>query len=209
VARRTREALLVCEAAGFDVVLVETVGVGQSEVAVADMVDLFVLVASPAGGDELQGIKRGIMELADVIVVNKADGDLLAPAQRAAADLRKAVHLLRPKRESWEVPVLLVSALTGAGVEELWTTVVDAHAAWRTDGQVDRARAQQSVSALWSEFTEALVDHVRADRRVSSRSDELEAAVADGRVAPGAAARELLGLALSDAAGASAADGDD
>ncbi len=196
VARRTREALLVCEAAGFDVVLVETVGVGQSEVAVADMVDLFVLVASPAGGDELQGIKRGIMELADVIVVNKADGDLLAPARRAAADLRKAVHLLRPKREAWEVPVLLVSALTGTGVEEFWRAIAGAHAAWSTDGQLDRARARQSVSALWSEFTDALVDHVRADRRVGSRSKELEAAVAAGRVTPGAAAHELLALAL-------------
>ncbi|MGV3759168.1 MAG: methylmalonyl Co-A mutase-associated GTPase MeaB, partial [Actinomycetota bacterium] len=113
VARRTRESILLCEAADFDVVIVETVGVGQSEVAVADLVDLFVLVASPAGGDELQGIKRGIMELADVIVVNKADGDLRAAANRAAADLRHAAHLLRPKRPGGTVEVTTCSALTG------------------------------------------------------------------------------------------------
>ena len=112
--------MLLCEAAGFDLVIVETVGVGQSEVAVADLVDLFLLVASPAGGDELQGIKRGIMELADLIVVNKADGDLAAAAGRAASDLRHAVHLLRPKRPGWEVAVLTCSALTGAGIAELW-----------------------------------------------------------------------------------------
>ena len=121
VARRTREAALLCEAAGFDVIVVETVGVGQSEVAVADMVDCFCLIAAPGGGDELQGIKRGIMELADVVVVNKADGDLLPAARRAIADYRQAVHLLRPKHAGWEVPVLATSALEGAGVDEVWS----------------------------------------------------------------------------------------
>ena len=101
VARRTREALLLCEAAGFDVILVETVGVGQSEVAVADLTDLFVLLASPTGGDDLQGIKRGIMELADLVVVNKADGDLAPAAGRAVADYKNAIHLLRPKSPAW------------------------------------------------------------------------------------------------------------
>jgi LAO/AO transport system kinase len=120
VARRTREAMLLCEAAGFDVVVVETVGVGQSEVAVADMVDLFVLVVAPGGGDELQGIKRGIMEIADLIAVNKADGDLADAAGRAASDLRNALGLLRPKRPGWEVEVLRCSALTGTGIDELW-----------------------------------------------------------------------------------------
>ena len=118
VARRTREAALLCEAAGFDVVLVETVGVGQSETVVADMVDCFVLLAAPGGGDELQGIKRGIMELADVIVVNKADGDLEPAARRAVADYGYAVHLLRPKHPGWTVPVVAVSALTGAGIDD-------------------------------------------------------------------------------------------
>src|SRR5829696_3615620 len=127
VARRTREAMLLCEAAGFDVVLVETVGVGQSEVKVAAMVDLFLVIVAPGGGDELQGIKRGIMELADLIVVNKADGDLAPAAGRAASDLRHAVHLLRPKRASWEVDVLTASALTGAGIAELWEAIEAAH----------------------------------------------------------------------------------
>lgn len=117
VARRTREALLLCEAAGFDVVFVETVGVGQSEVAVADMVDEFVLLVAPGGGDELQGIKRGIMELADVVVVNKADGDLAPAAGRQVADYHHALHLLRPKHEGWVVPVLAASALEGTGVD--------------------------------------------------------------------------------------------
>ena len=123
VARRTREAGLLCEAAGFDVVVVETVGVGQSEVAVADMVDCFVLLAAPGGGDELQGIKRGIMELADVVVVNKADGDLLPAARRAVADHRHAVHLLRPKHPGWVGAGDPASALDGAGVDEAWAAV--------------------------------------------------------------------------------------
>ncbi|MBX3284786.1 MAG: methylmalonyl Co-A mutase-associated GTPase MeaB, partial [Actinobacteria bacterium] len=124
VARRTREAMLLCEAAGFDVVVVETVGVGQSELAVADLVDLFVLLASPSGGDDLQGIKRGIMELADLVVVTKADGDLATSANHAAADLRRAIHLLRPKYEGLETETLLVSSPTGTGIAEVWDHVV-------------------------------------------------------------------------------------
>jgi LAO/AO transport system kinase len=123
VARRTREAAFLCEAAGFDVVLIETVGVGQSETVVADMVDCFVLIAAPGGGDDLQGIKRGIMELADIIVINKADGDLLPAARRAASDHRQAAHLLRPKHPGWAVPVLLASALHGTGIDEVWQEV--------------------------------------------------------------------------------------
>src|SRR5690606_9849230 len=118
VARRTREALLLCEAAGFDVVLVETVGVGQSEVAVADLTDLFCVLVTPGAGDELQGIKRGIMELVDLLVVNKADGDLAATAGRVAADYQHALHLLRPVRQSWHSRVVATSALEGRGVAE-------------------------------------------------------------------------------------------
>ncbi|MGH9086217.1 MAG: methylmalonyl Co-A mutase-associated GTPase MeaB [Acidimicrobiales bacterium] len=200
VARRTHEALLVCEAAGFDVVLVETVGVGQSEVAVADLVDLFLLVASPSGGDELQGIKRGIMELADVIVVNKADGELLPSARRAAADLRKAIGLLRPKHPGWVVPVLLASALSGDGVPELWEALRTTHDAWRDSGVLDRLRAEQATSALWREVTDELLDHVRADHRVSERLGELHEAVRKGTTTPAAAAQELVALALHQGA---------
>jgi LAO/AO transport system kinase len=192
VARRTREAILLCEAAGFDVVLVETVGVGQSEVAVADLVDLFVLVASPAGGDELQGIKRGIMELADLIIVNKADGDLADAAQRACADLRNAVHLLRPKRPGWDVDVRTGSALTGEGVPELWSAIDAAHERLRADGSLDAQRAQQAISAMWSEVTDDLLDHLRAHPGVRERLAELEVAVGEGRLSPSAAAHDVL-----------------
>jgi LAO/AO transport system kinase len=193
VARRTREALLLCEAAGFDTVIVETVGVGQSEIAVADLVDLFVLVAAPGGGDELQGIKRGIMELADVVIVNKADGDLLAPAQRACSDLRKAVHLLRPKRPGWQVEVLMCSALTGAGVPEAWEGVQAAHRRLSDGGWLASQRAAQAVAWMWSEVTETLLDDLRAHPGVRASLGHLEQAVADGQVSPTAAAQDLLG----------------
>ncbi|MFL6205783.1 MAG: methylmalonyl Co-A mutase-associated GTPase MeaB [Acidimicrobiales bacterium] len=191
VARRTREAMLLCEAAGFDVVLVETVGVGQSEVAVADLVDLFLLVASPAGGDELQGLKRGIMELADLIVVNKADGELAAAAERAAADLRHAVHLLRPKRPGWEVGVATCSALSGAGLPELWEAIETAHERLRADG-LAALRASQSTAWMWSEVTETLLDRLRSDPAVRELVPELERSVAAGEVAATLAAQQLL-----------------
>ncbi len=196
VARRTREALLVCEAAGFGVVLVETVGVGQSEVAVADLVDLFLLVASPAGGDELQGIKRGIVELADLIVVNKADGDLAGPAQRACSDLRKAVHLLRPKRPGWEVGVRTVSALTGTGIAEMWDDLVAAHADLVASGALDDLRATQATTWMWDEVTESMLDRLRARPDVETQLVELESAVAAGDVSPTAAAHALLSRIL-------------
>ena len=191
VARRTREALLLCEAAGFDVVLIETVGVGQSEVAVADLVDLFVLVASPAGGDELQGIKRGIMELADLIAVNKADGDLLAAAQRAAADLQHAVHLLRPKLPGWEVDVRTCSALTNDGLPELWTAIEAAHRALVASG-LSELRSRQSVAWMWSEVTETLVSSLRTDPAVRDQVASVERSVAEGSTSPAAAADRLL-----------------
>jgi len=192
VARRTREAVLVCEAAGYDLVLVETVGVGQSEVAVADLVDLFLLVASPSGGDELQGIKRGIMELADLIVVNKADGDLADAARRACGELRTAVHLLRPKWPGWEVEVRMSSALTGAGVPELWTSIKRAHERLRADGSLDALRARQAVAAMWSEVTDDLLERLRAHPGVRERLAELEDAVRSGALSPTAAAHDVL-----------------
>jgi LAO/AO transport system kinase len=195
VARRTREALLVCEAAGFDVVVVETVGVGQSEVAVADLVDLFLLIASPTGGDELQGLKRGIMELADVIVVNKADGDLLGPAQRAAGDLRSAVHLLRPKRPGWSVEVLLASALEGTGVAEAWDRVVAGVEHLRTAGTLDELRGDQAVAWMWDEVRESLLEGFRGHAGVRAELAANEAAIRAGRQSPTSAAQDLLALA--------------
>jgi LAO/AO transport system kinase len=192
VARRTRVAALLCEAAAFDVVLVETVGVGQSETAVADMVDCFVLLAAPGGGDELQGIKRGIMELADLVVVNKADGDLLPAARRAAADYLHAVHLLRPKYPGWTVPVLLASAVESTGVDAVWSEIGRFEEHLRSSGGLDRLRSAQSVAWMWSEVRERLIDAFRRDESVAKRLADVEGEVRAGRLSPTTAARELL-----------------
>ena len=192
VARRTREATLLCEAAGFDVIVVETVGVGQSEVAVADMVDCFCLIAAPGAGDELQGIKRGIIELADVVVVNKADGDLLPAARRAMADYRHAVHLLRPKHPGWQVPVLAASALEDTGVDEVWKAVEKLVARLREDEALDRLRAGQAVAWMWDEIRESLIDSFSHDAAVAERWSGIVEAVRAGRLSPTTAARRLL-----------------
>ena len=192
VARRTREAMLLCEAAGFDVVLIETVGVGQSELAVADMVDLFVLLASPTGGDDLQGIKRGIMELADLVLVTKADGDLLRSANHAAADLRHALHLLRPKHEEITSDVLLVSSPTGTGIPEAWAAIEAAEATLRASGALDALRGRQARAWLWSELSAGLTERFRHDERVADELPKLQAAVEAGEVSPTAAAQRLI-----------------
>jgi LAO/AO transport system kinase len=192
VARRTREATLLCEAAGFDVIVVETVGVGQSEVAVADMVDCFCLIAAPGGGDELQGIKRGIIELADVVVVNKADGDLLPAARRALADYRHAVHLLRPKHPGWQVPVLTTSALDGTGVDDVWQAVEKLVAHLHEDEALDGLRARQAVAWMWDEIRESLIDSFSHDAAVAERWSGTVEAVRSGRLSPTSAARRLL-----------------
>ena len=193
VARRTREARLVCEGAGFDVVLVETVGVGQSEVAVDDMVDVFVVLVAAGGGDELQGIKRGVMELADVVVVTKADGDLLPAARRSAADHRIALHLLRPKHEGVTPEVVLCSAVTGQGVEETWLAVSKLRAALEVDGRLAERRASQDVRWLWQEVQDEMVRRVREREDRGERVADLESAVRSGRRSPVSAAVEILG----------------
>ncbi len=185
VARRPREALLLCEAAGHDVVIVETVGSGQSDVAVADMVDVFVLLVPPAGGDELQGIKRGIMELADVLVVTKADGDLVDAAKRTAADHKHAAHLLHGAEPP---PLVTCSAVTGEGIPEAWAAIQEVHG--RVD--VDQLRSGQARSWLWDEVRETLLDELRTDPEVAELAPDLEAQVTSGEMSPSAAARELL-----------------
>jgi LAO/AO transport system kinase len=192
VARRTREAMLVAEAAGFDVVIVETVGVGQSETAVADMVDMFVLLLAPGGGDELQGLKRGIVELADLVAVNKADGELLAAANRAAADYRRALQLIMPASPDWRVPVLQCSALTGEGIAEIWQAVERYRKALGASGALAARRAEQARAWLWSELSEGLLALLREDARVTALLTETERAVASGRLSPSAGARRLL-----------------
>ena len=192
VARRTREAMLLCEAAGFDVVFVETVGVGQSETAVADLVDLFVLLVSPGGGDDLQGIKRGIMELADLLVVNKADGDLADAAQRTAADYRNALGLMRPRWDGEASPVLTASALRGTGIDQVWDTVTAMTEAATEAGERDRLRESQAITWMWDEVRQSLVDHLLEDRHRAALVAEVEADVREGRCTPSAGARRLL-----------------
>ena len=192
VARRTREALLVCEAAGFDVVLVETVGVGQSEVAVAGMVDLFLLLLAPGGGDELHGVKRGIVELADLLVVNKCDGALADLARHTAADYGHALHLVRTGDAGALDRVRTCSALLGEGIDEVWDAVeLLVHAA-RASGELADRRTEQARGWMWSEVTDTLLDDLRADAAVRARLDALEDEVSNGRMSPAAAAREVL-----------------
>jgi LAO/AO transport system kinase len=191
VARRTREAMLLCEAAGFDVVLVETVGVGQSEVAVAGMVDCFVLVIPPGGGDELQGIKRGIVELADLVVVNKADGDLAAVATTTASDYAAALHLVRPRTDAWAPRVLTCSALEQRGIDELWATIEEFARATAGNEQETRRR-EQARAWMRDELADSVLEQLHADAATAAAADDLEADVAAGRLAPTTAARRLL-----------------
>jgi LAO/AO transport system kinase len=197
VARRTRETMLLCEAAGFDVVIVETVGIGQSETAVADMVDMFVLLMLPGAGDELQGIKKGVVELADLILVNKADGELAAAAQRAVADYRNALRLLRPASSHWRPEVLAVSALAGTNIEKMWQVVERFRHAVEIDGALAGRRASQARAALWAEISAGLLEQLRLSPVLRDRLPEIEDDVMAGRAAPAVAARRLLGAFLA------------
>ena len=199
VARRTRETLLLCEAAGFDVVIVETVGIGQSETAVADMVDMFVLLMLPGGGDELQGIKKGVVELADLILVNKADGEFAPAAQRAVADYRGALRLLRPASSHWKPEVLAVSALTGTNIDKMWQTVGRYRRAVEKDGALAARRGEQARAALWAEIAAGLLDQLRLSPLLRDRLPAIEAEIMDGRAAPAVAARRLLEAFLGGA----------
>lgn len=195
VAAKTRETMLLCEAAGFDVILVETVGVGQSEIAVADMVDLFVLMLPPGGGDELQGIKKGIVEIADLLLVNKADGDLAAAAGRTVADYAAAMPLLHGGRGKWVPPVIPVSALTRSGMDAVWAAIGRYRDALGQSGLAGR-RSAQAVGWMWGEIDEAMRAHLRADKAVAGRLNDLEIKVSQGVMTPGAAARAILAAVL-------------
>jgi LAO/AO transport system kinase len=198
VARRTREAGLVCEAAGFDVVLVETVGVGQSETAVADMVDIFLLILPPAGGDELQGLKKGIVELAHLVIVNKADGDLEAAAGRAVSEYRAALHLLRPAAVGWSPPILKVSALQRRGMDEVWDAI-ERFKATLGATRLKANRAAQAKAWMWREIEEGLLALLRRNPAVARKLTELEKKVLQGVVTPAAAARAILAAFQGDA----------
>ena len=196
VARRTREAMLLTEATGFDVILIETVGVGQSETTVAEMVDVFLLLLAPAGGDELQGIKRGVMELADIVVINKADGDLKAAAARAAAEYKGAIGLMRPKSKNWKPTVLMVSALNKVGIDKLWDTITNYREARGEDDELTEQRREQAVAWMWSELGDSLMTRFKSHEAVAARIKKMEADVKAAQIAPTAAAEKLLEIFL-------------
>ncbi len=191
VARRTHDCMLLAEAAGYDVILIETVGVGQSETAVAELVDSFLLLLPPAGGDELQGIKKGVVELADLVVVNKADGALVESARRAAAEYQSALRMLRPAAANWIPPVIQVSALERRGLDAVWQGVLDHRAALGEAGLAAR-RAEQAHAWFWRELQAGLVEAFRADPDVAGALPEMERSVAEGAMPPSRAAKLLL-----------------
>lgn len=197
VARHTREAMLLCEAAGYDVIIVETVGVGQSEVMVSEMVDFFLVLMLAGAGDELQGIKRGILEIADMLAVNKADGDNAPRARRARADYQRALALMQPKSAHWKVPVHTCSALEGQGLDELWADI-EAHRKALTDsGEWAQHRAAQRVRWMWRALEAGLMDRLRDDARVSAALPVVESRLRAGTVSPDHAAADLMDAFLS------------
>jgi GTPase len=192
VARRTREAMLLVEAAGFDIVIVETVGVGQSETAVSEMVDIFLLLLSPGGGDDLQGIKRGVMELADLVLVTKADGDLKTAAARAAADYHNALHLMRPKYARLPPRVMQVSAVEGAGIEKTWQVVRELHSTLTKRGILKQLREDQARRWFWNEIQTVLAEDILANEKLGKEAKKLETSVVAGKLLPYSAARALF-----------------
>ncbi|KFQ83407.1 hypothetical protein N337_07497, partial [Phoenicopterus ruber ruber] len=192
VTRTTNEAILLCEGGGYDVVLVETVGVGQSEFAVADMVDMFVLLLPPAGGDELQGIKRGIIEMADLVAINKADGDLVVPARRIQAEYVSAMKLLRKRSKVWRPKVMRISAKTGEGISDMWDKMTEFRDLMLASGElVSRRRKQQKVW-MWNLIQENMLEHFRSHLAVKDKIPLLEEKVLSGVLSPGLAADLLL-----------------
>ncbi len=194
VAAKTRETMLLCEAAGYDVVLVETVGVGQSEIAVADMTDFFLVLALPGAGDELQALKKGVVELADMIAVNKADGDNLPRARLAASQYGAALHILSPQSPNWSPPVITCSALTGEGIETLWEHILDHRRRLTVSGELAARRGEQQVKWMWTMLEERLFAPLRTDRALKAALPRIEADVAAGRLAPGTAVEQIANL---------------
>lgn len=192
VARGTRESILVCEAAGYDVVIVETVGVGQSETQVASMVDFFLLLMISGAGDELQGLKRGIIEMADAVAINKADGDNVKRAELARAEFQSALRLLRPASEGWQPRVLTCSAVTGHGIEGIWHLVQQHHQLLKSDGGLLAKRQRQALFWMKQALEHLLIDRFYRDERVAGQLEAIRAEVLEGKVSPFAAAERLL-----------------
>lgn len=191
VAAGTRESILLCEAAGFDVILIETVGVGQSEIAVYDMVDLFLLLIQPGSGDDLQGIKRGIMEMADVIVVNKSDGSLESNAKETAGFYAQAVGFIHPQRPNWKIDVQRVSSVTGEGLEKLWQTMVRFEDGQQQNGDWQANRSRQNQRWFQYHLEQELLRRIRTSEHVKNQASEMEKPVEMGEVHPLMAARKV------------------
>ncbi|MGL4558117.1 MAG: methylmalonyl Co-A mutase-associated GTPase MeaB [Afipia sp.] len=194
VAAKTREAMLLCEAAGFDVVLVETVGIGQSETAVCDMTDFFLALMLPGAGDELQGIKKGLVELADMIAVNKADGDNLKRAKAAAAEYNAALHILAPRSEHWFPPVLTYSALTGDGIDAVWEKILAHRTAMIASGDFETRRRHQQVKWMYTILEDRLHARLCSDPAIRAKVKQTENSVAGGRMTPAVAADTIAAL---------------
>ncbi len=194
VAAKTRETMLLCEAAGFDVILVETVGIGQSETTVADMVDFFLVLMLPGAGDELQGIKKGVLEIADMIAVNKADGDGATRARAAASDYRAALHILAPKTPTWSPPVITISGLANEGLDHMWEQITVYRERMTASGEWQKRRADQQVSWMWDTLQQRLMESLKTNQKTANRLKTLEADVRDGTTAVSVAVDELSTL---------------
>ena len=194
VARRTRETIIVCEAAGFDVIIVETVGVGQSETTVASMVDFFLVLMLAGAGDELQGIKKGVLELADAIAINKADGDNIENARKARVEYKKALSLLTPSSKTWSPPVLTCSALTMDGIDDIWRTILDHRKKTEASGELAAKRSQQALDWMWALVEEGLIDRFYKNPAIEKSLPAIIKAVEKGETGPTIAAQELLFL---------------
>ena len=194
VARRTRETIVVCEAAGFDVIIVETVGVGQSETTVASMVDFFLVLMLAGAGDELQGIKKGVLELADAIAINKADGNNIENAQKARIEYEKALSLLTPATKTWSPPVLTCSAVTMDGLNDIWQTILDHRKKLKATGELAEKRSKQSLDWMWALVEEGLIDRFYKNPGVEKSLPKIVKMVEDGKTGPTIAAHQLLYL---------------
>ncbi len=192
VARKTRESILLCEAAGYDVIIIETVGVGQSETAVKGMVDFFMLLMLAGAGDELQGIKRGIMEMADLLVINKADGDNLINARRASGEYKRALHLFPPNPNEWIPKVSIASALEQNGMEDVWKVICEFENHQKTKGYFDKTRKEQALKWFEESISELLMDSFRESETMQSKLEEMKISVINQRLEPYAAARKLI-----------------
>jgi len=192
VHRKTRETMLLCEAFGFDTVIIETVGVGQSETVVAEMVDVYLVLMIAGTGDELQGIKRGILEVADILAINKADGDNVKRAQLARRELQTALHLMRGSRKGWQPPVLACSALEGTGLDAIWEQILKHRAMMEASGEFTRKRSGQAIDWMWNMIEDGLLSSLRQNDDIAAKTSELEARVNRGELTPSSAATAVL-----------------